>query len=94
MNIMRKREPGKYEEYEGDYINYDFIGDDDCMRRVRDEVKRLPLPERKIFLLYLEVGSFTEVAKELHCSVPTASHKVKAIRDKIKKASEDICMDY
>ena len=91
---MKKKNAGKYEEYEGDYINFNFTEDDDCMRRIREEIKRLPLPERKIFLLYLEVGSFTEVAHELHCSVPTASHKVKAIRDKIKKGSEEICLDY
>ena len=90
---MKRKEIGKYEEYEGDYITFN-IEDDDCMRRIREEIKNLPLPERKIFLLYLEVGSFTEVSKELHCSVPTASHKVKAIRDKIRRGSETICKDY
>lgn len=76
-------EKEKYEEYEGDYLA-DNPNDDDTMRALRERIRNLPLPERKIFIMYTELGTYSEVAKILKCSVPTVSKKIREIREKIK----------
>ena len=73
----------KYEEYEADYIT-DRPEDDDRMRELRERIRSLPLPERKILIMYTELGTYSAVAKILKCSVPTVSKKVNEIRDKLK----------
>lgn len=78
-----------YEKYEGEYIESKGT-DDDYMAIVREVVKALPLPERRIFIMYTEMGTYSSVAKALHCSVPTVSKKVHQIRDKIKSRLNDI----
>ena len=75
-------EKEKYEEYEGDYLA-DKPNDDDTMRALRERIRNLPLPERKIFIMYTELGTYSEVAKILKCSVPTVSKKIREIREKI-----------
>ena len=75
-------EKEKYEEYEGDYLA-DNPNDDDRMRALRERIRNLPLPERKIFIMYTELGTYSEVAKILKCSVPTVSKKIREIREKI-----------
>lgn len=84
----------KFEDYEGDYVVFRPDADDDCMKAVRAELQRLTLAERRIFLMVLEAGTFTEVSHELHCSVPTISKKFKAIADKIAKKTEKICKEF
>ena len=84
----------KFEEYEGDYVVFRPDLDDDCMKAVRDELGRLSLAERRIFLMYLEAGTYTEVSKELKCSVPTISKKCRQIAAKIAKKTEKICREF
>ena len=72
-----------YEKYETEYIDSQFEDDDD-MFRIREALKELPMAERKIFLMYTEQGTYSSVAKALHCSVPTVSKKIEQIRSKIK----------
>lgn len=81
--MKKKRILEKYEEYEGDYLA-DSPEDDDTMRALRERIRNLPLPERKIFIMYTELGTYSEVAKILKCSVPTVSKKIREIREKIK----------
>lgn len=71
-----------YEEYEGDYLT-DRPEDDDTMLELRRRIRNLPLPERKIFIMYAELGTYSEVAKILKCSVPTVSKKIREIREKL-----------
>lgn len=82
-----------YEQYEGDYINIG-LDDDDCLEGLRERIRALPLPERKIFLMWVELGTYSEVAKILHCSVPTVSSKIRAILEKLKIDIDSICRDY
>lgn len=71
-----------YEDYEGDYLRPD-PEDDDTLRGIRERIAALPLPERRIFIMYTEYGTYSEVAKILKCSVPTVSKKIREIRKKI-----------
>lgn len=80
--MKKKRILEKYEEYEGDYLA-DSPEDDDTMRALRARIRNLPLPERKIFIMYTELGTYSEVAKILKCSVPTVSKKIREIREKL-----------
>lgn len=83
----------RYEDYEGDYIT--LTGeDDDCMNAVRETIRGLPLPERKIFIMYVEEGTYSGVAKILNCSVPTVSAKIKAIQAKIREKTNRECAEY
>ena len=74
----------RYEVYEADYLA-DSPEDDDTMRALRERIRDLPLPERRIFIMYTEFGTYSEVAKVLKCSVPTVSKKIREIREKILK---------
>ena len=74
----------RYEEYEGDYLT-DSPADDDNMRELRERIRNLPLPERRIFIMYTELGTYSEVAAILKCSVPTVSKKIREIREKLTK---------
>lgn len=75
-----------YEIYSKDFLDPKST-DDDMLFRLREAINSLPLPERKIFVMYCEFGTYSEVAKELHCSVPTISNKIKMIRKKILECS-------
>lgn len=65
--------------------------DDDCTMGIKDAIRGLSLPERRIYLMWMEEGTYTEVAKSLRCSVPTVSKKVRAIKDKIRKKVDKAC---
>lgn len=83
----------RYEDYEGDYITF-AKEDDDCLRGLREAIRALPLPERKIMVMYIEAGTYSGVAKMLNCSVPTVSGKIKAIKEKINKIVYKECAEY
>lgn len=78
-----------YERYEAEYIEVKDY-DDDRMAEIREAVKSLPLPERRIFLMYTEMGTYSSVAKFLHCSVPTVSKKIALIKSKLNQRLNDI----
>lgn len=65
--------------------------DDDCMAATKAAIKRLPLPQRRLLLYYIEEGTYSAVAKILHCSVPTVSSKMKEIIKNLKKDTERVC---
>ena len=77
-----KGEVIEYDRYEGEYINIQS-GDDDRFASYREALMALPLAERKIFIMYTEIGTYSGVAKILKCSVPTVSKKVNQIRVKL-----------
>lgn len=76
-----------------EYIEFN-IEDDDCIRSIKETLRALPLPEKVIYTMYLEEGTYSEVAKQLRCSVPTVSKKVRAISERIKQKTEEICKGY
>ena len=76
-----------------EYIEFS-LEDDDCLRSIKEVMRSLPLPEKVIYTMYLEEGTYSEVAKQLKCSVPTVSKKVRAISEKIRVKTEEICKGY
>ena len=88
-----KAEPRRYEEYEGESIDIDF-NDDDCIRAIREGIKGLSLPERKIFIMYCEEQTYSAVAKALNCSVPTASKYIREVKNKILGKVDTICKEF
>lgn len=87
---MSKDKIQKYEEYEGEYITVNGE-DDDCLRSIKDSIRELPLAERMIMVMYVEAGTYSEVAKQLRCSVPTVSKRIKMIKAKLGKKVEGAC---
>lgn len=82
-----------YEDWERDYLTL-RDDDDDCMRKMRLEIGRLPLAQKRLMILYIELGTYSSVAKVLKCSVPTISKKVRQIKDYLQKKTRNICRDY
>lgn len=58
--------------------------DDDFMLELKNKVYSLTEPEKRVFLLYTELGSYSAVGRELNCSAPTVKKYIDLIRDKIK----------
>lgn len=63
--------------------------DDDEMLLIKSALQGLRPIERKIFLTYTELGTYTATAKEYRVSVPTAAKYIKIIRNKIQKFIDD-----
>lgn len=72
-------------------IDYDLIKkdyeindeDDDRLYRIKTALAELRPMERKIFLVYTELGSFAAVARQFNVSAPTAKTYINNIKDKI-----------
>lgn len=65
--------------------DYEFnIEDDDMMYAIKEAIKSLRPVERKIFLTYVELGTYSGVAREYGVSVPTACNYIRNIRERIK----------
>lgn len=88
-----KRQDRNYEDYEGDYLVISSE-DDDCLRAIRERIAELPMAERRIMVMYIEAGTYSAVAKQLKCSVPTVSKKIRGIKKKIKLKIDSVCRDY
>lgn len=58
--------------------------DDDDMYTLKSKVFALTEPEKRILLLYTELGSYSEVARMMNCSAPTVKKYVDIIREKLK----------
>lgn len=57
--------------------------DDDQMLELKSKINGLTQPERIVFLLYAEEGTYTAVAKALKCSNPTVKKYIDKIRQKL-----------
>lgn len=77
-----------YEVYSPDYLENQST-DTDEIQKIRDLIRALPLPQQKIWVMYTEFGTYAEVARHLHCSVPTAATYIKQIREKLKDKIKD-----
>ena len=72
----------KIEEIMNDYLP---TGDeDDRMLEIKERVQRLSEVERRVLLLYAELGSQRKLAKMLGFSVSKMNYVLKEIRNKIK----------
>ena len=65
------------------------IDDDDMMYRLKSAIQALRPVERKIFLTYVESGTYSETARQFNVSVPTAKRYVVEVKNKILSKIED-----
>lgn len=57
--------------------------DDDTMLHIKEAVDALPFLDKKIFLQYAELGTYTGLAKLYGVTPPTAKKYIDRIRGKI-----------
>ena len=70
------------EEYKPD--NSLFTEEDEDINKLKNIIYSLTEPEKRIILLYAELGTFRKLGKELGVSTSSAYLKVLDIRNKIK----------
>lgn len=72
-------------DYQGLFEDYCTVTaeDDDEMRRVKHAVSALNEVDRRIWVLFCEIGTYSGLARLLQNSPPTAKKKVCEIRGKI-----------
>lgn len=70
------------EEYKPD--NSLFAEEDEKINKLKNIIYSLTEPEKRIILLYAELGTFRKLGKELGVSTSSAYLKIKDIRNKIK----------
>lgn len=63
--------------------------DDDRMYKLKMAIRSLRPVERKIFLTYVESGTYSETARTFHVSVPTAKRYIIEIKERIIKTIDD-----
>ena len=76
------------EIYEEEF-NPDPILDDDRLYTLKKALMSLRPVERKIFLTYVESGTYSETARQYHVSVPTAKRYLIDIKNKLIEMMED-----
>lgn len=67
----------------------DTLEDDDLLYTLKEAIQSLRPVERKIFLTYTELGTYTQAAKTFHVSVPTIRKYINEIRQKINDYTDD-----
>ena len=60
-----------------------FNLDSDLTLRIKEAIARLKPVERLIFLQYVELGTYTALAKKYNVTAPTVRSYIKMIRTKI-----------
>lgn len=71
-------------DYKTLFEDYAINGEeDDRMLALKQQFFALSPADRNILLLYAEYGTYTGVAKILHCSSPTCKRKILKIRAQI-----------
>lgn len=81
MSKNNKTEPLNYDFIKKDYENND--NDDDTIRIIKEAIDKLSPAEKRIWLTYVEYGTFADSAKEFNVSPPTAKSKILKIKNKI-----------
>lgn len=77
-------------EFEGYYApdNTIWCEDDDRINRIKEIINELPLPEKRVFILYAELGSLRAVAKQWGVGLTTTMKEINLIKNKIIKQLE------
>ena len=70
-----------YDKIREDYTPNDR--DDDRLRNIKDAMLQLTPAELKIWLTYVEYGTYSDTAKEYNVSAPTAKTYVNRVKNKI-----------
>lgn len=71
-----------YEKWKGEY-EPDMMTDDDRMMKVKEAIASLNSIQQKIYLTYVELGSYAAVGREYNVSRPTARKYIMEIKKKI-----------
>lgn len=81
--MAKKQKKKPIELIEEEYMIHNE-GEDDEMYLLKEAVKNALNPiERKIFLTYVETGTYAEVAKTFKVTAPTVAKYIKALITKI-----------
>jgi len=72
-----------FEKWAEEYLPNDMV-DDDLMLRIKEAVQRLNTIQKKIFLTYVELGSYAATGREFGVSTPTAKKYINEIKSKLK----------
>ena len=65
------------------YETPDLLVDTDTTRAIKESIQLLTIPEKIIFLTYVELGSYAAVARKYKVSSQTARAYIKEIKTKI-----------
>lgn len=89
MEKVKKNKNGnKIKVYEEEWTP-EMLTDDERVYRIKEALQELRPVERKIFLTYVEGGTYTSVAAEYGVSVPTAKKYLMVVIEKIKSMIKD-----
>lgn len=85
----------KYKDIEADYLTADiWCEEDDCLEDDRYKliniISELTLPERKIFLTYVECGTYAETARLFNVNPKTVKNYIAKLKKKILDLYYDI----
>lgn len=72
-----------FEKWAEEYLPNDMV-DDDLMLGIKEAVQRLNTIQKKIFLTYVELGSYAATGREFGVSTPTAKKYINEIKSKLK----------
>lgn len=61
-----------------------ILEDEEHMYLMKKAIMELPLAEKNIMLMYLEFGTYVDVARVLRVSTPTCKKRIVEIIEKIK----------
>lgn len=79
-----------YEMIERDYYPCSMTDDDDRVYRAKEALSLLSPAEKKIFLTYVELGTYSATARVFHVSPPTIRQYVSKVLIKLKEHLNDI----
>lgn len=65
------------------------VEDDENMYNLKEIISKLNEAEQRIMLLYVDSGSYSEVARQMNCTSPTAKTYIERVKNKIIKILED-----
>lgn len=82
---MTKITKNKIKELRETYSpNNDIFNEDDVtVDKLKRIIEKLPTPEKTLFLLYIEYGTYKKVGEILGVSCVTAASEIKRIRNEI-----------
>lgn len=64
--------------------------DTDESLRIKEKIWSMPESKRRIFLMWVDCGNFSEVARQLNCSPPTIGKYIKKVIEEYK-LKDDLC---
>ncbi len=86
----KERKTINVSEFEADYAPDTSIWTEDSerMQKIKQIINNLPLPEKRVFILYSELGSLRAVAQQWGVGLTTTMKEINVIKNKIIKQLE------